>query len=69
MARSLRVEFPGARQPVTACGNERRNIFRDDRDRRHFLELVTELPERIEVQVVAWVSRRPDRRSTAWGAR
>lgn len=55
MARSLRVEFPGARHHVTARGNERRNIFRDDHDRLHFVELLAELPERFGVQVVAWV--------------
>ncbi|MBL9137558.1 MAG: transposase [Verrucomicrobiales bacterium] len=55
MARPLRVEFPGARHHVTARGNERRNIFRDDRDRRHFVELLAELPDRFGLRVVAWV--------------
>jgi putative transposase len=55
MARPLRVEFPGARHHVSARGNERRNIFRDDRDRRHFVELLAELPDRFGLRVVAWV--------------
>jgi REP element-mobilizing transposase RayT len=37
MARPLRVEFPGAIYHVTARGNERREIFRDDEDRHTFL--------------------------------
>ena len=37
MARPLRLEFPGAVYHVTARGNERRPIFRDDEDRRLFL--------------------------------
>jgi hypothetical protein len=37
MARPLRIEYPGAFYHVTARGNERRAIFRDDRDRERFL--------------------------------
>ena len=33
MARPLRVQFPGALYHVTARGNERKPIFRDERDR------------------------------------
>lgn len=40
MARPLRIEHPGGWYHVTARGNERRAIFRDDRDRAHFLELL-----------------------------
>ncbi len=45
MARPLRIEIPGGCYHVTARGNERRNIFRDEADRRHFVELLAELPE------------------------
>ena len=45
MARPLRIEIPGGRYHVTARGNERRDIFRDSRDRQHFLELLATLPE------------------------
>ncbi len=38
MPRRLRVEFAGAVYHVMARGNERREIFRDDEDRRRFLE-------------------------------
>ncbi|HXH37108.1 MAG TPA: addiction module toxin RelE, partial [Thermoanaerobaculia bacterium] len=37
MARPLRIEFPGALYHVTSRGNERRSIFRSDRDRKAFL--------------------------------
>jgi hypothetical protein len=33
MARPLRIEYPGAYYHVTSRGNERKAIFRDDRDR------------------------------------
>ncbi len=42
MARPLRLEHPGALWHVTCRGNERRSIFRDDRDRKVFLSLLAE---------------------------
>ena len=55
MARPLRIEVPGGRYHVTARGNERRDIFHDDRDRAHFLALLAELPARLGVAVHAYV--------------
>ena len=46
MARPLRIERVGGRHHVVARGNERRAIYRDDRDRGRFVELLAELPER-----------------------
>ena len=43
MARALRIERPGGRYHVTARGNERKALFRNDTDRFHFLELLAEL--------------------------
>jgi putative transposase len=40
MARPLRLEFEGALFHVTSRGNERSPIFRDDRDRAKFLEIM-----------------------------
>lgn len=37
MSRALRIEFPGAVYHVTSRGNERREAFRDEEDRRVFL--------------------------------
>jgi len=40
MARSLRIEFEGAFYHILARGNERKNIFDNERDKEHFLELL-----------------------------
>jgi REP element-mobilizing transposase RayT len=40
VARKPRIEYPGAVHHVYARGNNRRVIFRDDRDRRIYLRLV-----------------------------
>lgn len=42
----MRIEYPGAVYHITSRGNERRDIFRDDDDRRHFLELLGEVVRR-----------------------
>jgi len=39
MARPVRIDVAGGWYHVTARGNERRAIFYDDVDRRHFVEL------------------------------
>jgi putative transposase len=54
MARPLRIQRPGGRYPVTARGKERRATFRDDRDRRRFLDLLGQLPERFGTRVHGW---------------
>lgn len=55
MARPLRVDVPGGWYHVTARGNERKAIFRDDEDRRRFLDRVAEATERFGVNVHAYV--------------
>jgi REP-associated tyrosine transposase len=40
VSRPLRLEFPGALYHVASRGHERGPIFRDARDRRHFLNLL-----------------------------
>jgi REP element-mobilizing transposase RayT len=55
MARPLRIQRPNGRYHVTSRGNERRAIYRNDRDRLHFLELLGEMVERYGVQVHAYV--------------
>jgi REP element-mobilizing transposase RayT len=54
MARPLRVEFPGALYHVTARGNERRPIFRDDEDRRTFLATLGEGCEEFGLRLHAY---------------
>lgn len=46
MARPLRIEFPGAVYHITTRGNARCDIFRDDRDREKFLDILGETIER-----------------------
>jgi REP-associated tyrosine transposase len=54
MARPIRIEFENAVYHVTARGNERRDIYRDDRDRNRFLETLEEIVERFGVVVHAY---------------
>ena len=55
MARPLRIERPGGRYHVTARGNERKAVYRDDSDRFHFLELLSEATERFGLRIHAYV--------------
>ena len=48
------MEFEGAVYHVMARGNERRSIFRDDRDRKRFLETLVEMVEQYGVRVHAY---------------
>lgn len=51
MARAQRIEYEGAVYHVTARGNERRAIFRDDADREHFLRVLHESVTGFEVRL------------------
>lgn len=55
MARPLRLNLPDARYHVTARGNQRQDIFHDDHDREHFLELLGEIVARYDWQLQAYV--------------
>lgn len=55
MARPLRIDLRNGWYHVTNRGNDRRPIYLDDRDRRHFLELLGRMTERYCVQVHAYV--------------
>lgn len=46
MGRQLRIEYPGAYYHVTARGNERKYIFKSNRDREKFLEYLQSSVER-----------------------
>jgi len=41
MSRPLRIEFPGAVYHITARGNEKKAIFRNNQDKKSYLELLT----------------------------
>ena len=51
MARPLRVQFPGAFYHVTSRGNERKPIFRNDRDRQKFLSYLESAYERYGARI------------------
>jgi len=55
MSRPLRIERTGGWYHVTARGNERRPIFRDNRDRAHFCSLLGEMVGRFQVRLHAFV--------------
>jgi hypothetical protein len=55
MARPLRIEFAGALYHLTSRGNERRNIFRSDRDRKAFLVFLGLAARRFGWSVTGWV--------------
>src|SRR5262245_23542046 len=55
MARLLRVDRPGLWYHLSARGNERRVVFREELDRHHFLELLAQWVERFEVRLHAYV--------------
>lgn len=51
IARTQRIEYEGAIYHVTARGNERRDIFRDDADRERFLRVLHESVTGFEVRL------------------
>ncbi len=54
MSRPLRLEYPGALFHVTSRGNGRQDIFRDDRDRQFFLDLLGAAVKRFAWIVTAY---------------
>lgn len=46
MARPLRIEYSGAVYHVTSRGNARNDIYRDERDRANFLDILNEIVKR-----------------------
>lgn len=54
MARLARVEYEGAIYHVTVRGNNRRDLFGDDRDRHRFLEQLEDATQECDVRVYAF---------------
>src|SRR6266571_2903399 len=48
MARPLRITYPGAFYHVTSRGNERKDVFKSQRDREKFLEYLASATERYD---------------------
>lgn len=55
MTRSLRVEYEGAWYHVTSRGNERKEIYRDDKDRERFVGILRRSAEESKVEVACYV--------------
>jgi REP element-mobilizing transposase RayT len=55
MSRSWRIEYEGALYHLLSRGNEGKDIFDDDRDRKIFLKTVGEMSERFAMSVYAYV--------------
>jgi putative transposase len=55
MSRPWRIAYAGALYHVLSRGNERRNVFISDDDRRLFLDTLGEVSERFEVDICAYV--------------
>ncbi len=55
MVRPLRIEYPGAWYHVTSRGNEKKNIFSDDQDKKRFLEILSETSNLYGTEAHAYV--------------
>ena len=54
MGRQLRIEYPNAHYHVTARGNERKEIFKSDRDRQKFMGYLESAVTRYSAVIHAW---------------
>ena len=64
MGRALRIEYPGAFYHVTSRGNERKEVFKTNRDREKFLSY---LEKEIIVAICQALGRNPPRFSVPVG--
>ena len=55
MGRQWRIEFAEAFYHILSRGNESRDIFYDDEDRRLFLDTLAEMSERFDLNIYAYV--------------
>ena len=46
MTRPLRIEFPGAVYHILSRGDRKERIFKDDKDRKTFLEILASVVKR-----------------------
>ncbi|MCB4792296.1 MAG: transposase [Elusimicrobia bacterium] len=54
MARPLRIEYEGAIYHITSRGIDRREIFSDDKDREHFVQLLKEGADFYKAEIIAY---------------
>lgn len=55
MSRPWRIEYEGALYHLLSRGNERSDIFMNDKDRSGFLDAVGEMSERFDIDIFAYV--------------
>ncbi|MEF9426585.1 MAG: transposase [Candidatus Mariimomonas ferrooxydans] len=55
MARPLRIEYQGAVYHITCRGNEKKDIFRDDTDRKKFLDILLQSLTIYKVKLYSYV--------------
>ena len=55
MSRPWRIEYEGALYHLMSRGNERSDIFMNDKDRSSFLDAVCEMSDRFAIDVFAYV--------------
>lgn len=55
MARPLRIQYSGAVYHVTCRGNERKEIFKDDRDRETFLEILVYSSKIYNIKIFSYI--------------
>jgi REP element-mobilizing transposase RayT len=55
MARPLRIQYQGALYHITCRGNERKEIFRDDVDRKSFLDILKKSAETYGIKLNAYI--------------
>ncbi len=55
MARPLRIQYAGAVYHVTCRGNERKEIFRDDKDRESFIGILAQSKRTYNIQLYSYV--------------
>ncbi len=55
MARQLRIQYPGAVYHITCRGNARQDIYKDNKDRKAFLEILTESQKIYSIIIYSYV--------------
>ncbi|MEK6528693.1 MAG: transposase [Nitrospirota bacterium] len=55
MSRPLRVQYPGAVYHITCRGNERKEIFKDDIDRKIFLKILSQSATIYKIKIFSYV--------------
>jgi putative transposase len=55
MGRPIKIQYPGALYHMTSRGNERRDIFVDDNDRRKFLGILADYHDRLGIVLHCYV--------------